>query len=99
MTGAAHSQDVVNSIWNTIKSVDPNYGDLLAEFKVDASVPVPPPEATVYTVQAGDSLWKISSKFYGDGSKFRKIIEANPNKLKDEHSVIHPGDQLTIPPK
>jgi len=25
------------------------------------------------------------------------VVEANPGKLVDEHSVIHPGDQLKIP--
>ena len=45
----------------------------------------------------GDSLWKIAANFYGNGSQFPKIIAGNPGKLKDEHSVIHPGDVLVIP--
>jgi nucleoid-associated protein YgaU len=50
-----------------------------------------------YTVVAGDSLWKIADKFYGNGSKFPKIIAANPGKLKNADSVIHPGDVLIVP--
>lgn len=98
--GAAPSEDIKNSIWNTIKSVDASYSDLTANLTVDTSLPQPAPPAPAaqeYTVVAGDSLWKISEKFYGNGSKFHKIIEGNPDKLKDEHSVIHPGDVLSIP--
>ena len=103
--GAAPSQDIKNNVWNQIKSVDPSYSDLTADISVDESLPKPAaaaaPQATVaqqtYTVQAGDSLWKISEHFFGNGSQFKKLIDANPGKLKDEHSVIHPGDQLNIP--
>ena len=98
MQGGAPSQAVKNQVWDEIKRVDPGYGDLTADLFIDESLPAPPPEETVYTVVAGDSLWKISQKFLGAGHLFKRIIEANPGKLKDEHSVIHPGDQLRIPP-
>lgn len=54
-------------------------------------------EPQSYTVQKGDTLWKIADKFYGDGRKWSLIAEANtavlgnPNKLK-------PGTVVTIPP-
>jgi nucleoid-associated protein YgaU len=51
-----------------------------------------------YTVQAGDSLWKISQKFYGDGNQWRRIYEANKGTIKDP-DVIHPGQTFTIPAK
>ncbi|MEO8125786.1 MAG: LysM peptidoglycan-binding domain-containing protein [Bryobacteraceae bacterium] len=98
MQGAAPTEAVKNQVWDKIKEVDPSYSDLTADISVDSSLPAPAAEDTIYTVVAGDSLWKISSHFYGAGNLFPRIIQANPGKLKDEHSIIHPGDQLRIPP-
>ena len=98
MQGAAPTEAVKNKVWDQIKVVDATYIDLTADISVDSSLPAPASEDTIYTVVAGDSLWKISSHFYGAGNLFSRIIEANPDKLKDEHSIIHPGDELKIPP-
>ena len=97
MQGAVASEELKNKVWDSIKAVDASYGDVTCDLTVDSSLPSPPPDETVYTVVAGDSLWKIAQKFYGNGSVFKKIIEANPDKLEDENSVIHPGDELKIP--
>ena len=97
MQGAAPTEAIKNQVWDKIKSVDASYSDLTADISVDSSLAPPAPEDTIYTVVAGDSLWKISSHFYGAGNLFNRIIAANPDKLKDEHSVIHPGDKLRIP--
>ena len=56
---------------------------------------------TVYTVVSGDTLWGISEKFYGDGSKYMKIFEANKEVWKnynDDPNVIYPDWKLVIPP-
>jgi len=90
----APAQDQVNDMWNKIKAIDPAYGDLAAEITIDASLPPVPKR---YTVVAGDSLWKIAASQLGNGSKYPEIIKANPGKLKDDKSVIHPGDVLIIP--
>ncbi|MBI4890786.1 MAG: LysM peptidoglycan-binding domain-containing protein [Acidobacteria bacterium] len=92
--GAAPTEIIRNDVWNTIKTIDPIFGDLKCEIGIDPSIPAP---VRTYTVVAGDSLWKIADMFYGNGSKYPEIIAANPDKLKDEKSVIHPGDVLVVP--
>jgi len=54
--------------------------------------------AATYTVQSGDTLWKIAKQHYGDGSKYMKIFEANKDLLKDPDH-IYPGQELVIPPE
>ena len=53
-------------------------------------------KAKTYKVKKGDSLWLIAKKHYGDGSKYKKIKEANKSKLK-RGNVIFSGQILTIP--
>jgi nucleoid-associated protein YgaU len=53
---------------------------------------------STYTVKSGDSLSKIAKQVYGDASKWKLIHEANKAKIPNP-DLIHPGDQLTIPPK
>jgi nucleoid-associated protein YgaU len=45
-------------------------------------------------VAPGDTLWAISERFYGDGSKYMRIAEASGISNPD---LIHPGQVLTIP--
>jgi len=48
-----------------------------------------------YVVRAGDSLWKIASKAYGDGARWPLISEAN--KLKNPR-LLYVGIKLKLPP-
>jgi nucleoid-associated protein YgaU len=52
-----------------------------------------------YTVKKGDSLWKIAKKYYGDGAKWRKILEANPDCLarRGDTKTLKVGFNLVIP--
>lgn len=55
-----------------------------------------PKNKGTYVVQSGDSLWAIAKKYYGDGSKYTKIYNANKDKIKNP-SLIYPGQKLVIP--
>ena len=52
--------------------------------------------ARSYTVKKGDTLSKIAGQEYGDASAWKRIFEANRDKIKDP-DLIHPGQELTIP--
>lgn len=57
----------------------------------------PPKSANqTYTVVRGDCLWNIAKKFYGNGSKYTVIYNANKDKIKNPN-LIYPGQVLTIP--
>lgn len=49
-----------------------------------------------YTVKKGDCLWNIAKAYYGDGSKFTKIYQANKDKIKNPN-LIYPGQVFLIP--
>lgn len=53
-------------------------------------------EGGVYTVQPGDSLWEIAAKVYGNGRRWRRIYEANADRISDA-SKIYIGQTLVIP--
>ena len=53
-------------------------------------------EARTYTVQSGDTLWKIAESMYGNGSSYMKIFEANTGLLEDPDRIF-PGQELVIP--
>jgi nucleoid-associated protein YgaU len=44
----------------------------------------------------GDTLQKISKKFYGKTNKWNRIYEANKDKLKSPNK-IYPGQVIDIP--
>lgn len=53
-----------------------------------------------YTVVSGDSLWKIASRYLGNGARYWDLIEANKEKypsLAKNPNLIYPGWELTIP--
>ena len=53
-------------------------------------------QARTYTVQSGDTLWRIAEDHYGDGNQFQKIFEAN-SELLDSPDHILPGQELVSP--
>jgi nucleoid-associated protein YgaU len=103
--GVAPSEQAKNKVWDQIKAVNPNWSqELTADITVDPNAePAAAPQGAspgvsqrTYTVQAGDSLSKISKEFYGNAGEFMKIFEANRDVLSDPNR-ISPGQKLKIP--
>lgn len=94
-----------------------SYGTKTVKIKIENSKPKateqqpreqdnsPQPQAAqTYTVVSGDCLWNIAKRFYGDGSQWEKIYNANTGVCGQPYTkggttyvMIHPGDVLTIP--
>ena len=60
--------------------------------------PAPPTGSQTYTMKAGDTLYGVARRFYGDGKLWTKIFEANKDKIRDV-ADIPVGTVLAIPPK
>jgi len=60
--------------------------------------PAPSAGSQTYTMKAGDTLYGVARRFYGDGKLWTKIFEANKDKIRDV-SDIRIGTVLVIPPK
>lgn len=56
-----------------------------------------PAASQTYTVVKGDCLWNIAKKFYGSGSKYTVIYNANKGVVGGNPNLIYPGQVLTIP--
>jgi Dyp-type peroxidase family len=51
-----------------------------------------------YTVQAGDNLWTIAERAYGNGVEWPKIYQANLQTIGKNPNLISPDEVLHIPP-
>jgi len=79
------------------KAPKPDFSNVKSGASSTAPPPAPAKSAErTYTVAAGDNLSKIAKKMYGDANKWKKIFEANTDKLKNP-DLIHPGQVLRIP--
>lgn len=58
--------------------------------------PPAPAKQRTHTVVSGDTLWGIAVKYYGNGSKYTNIANANKDKVKNPN-LIYPGQVLVIP--
>ncbi len=69
----------------------------ISEVRADEiEAPAQTEEVQYYEIVKGDSLWKIASKFYGDGNKYPQIFEANKEVIKSA-DLIFPGQKIRIP--
>lgn len=61
-----------------------------------ASSTAPDTPQRTYTVKSGDSLSRIAKEVYGDAAQWKRIYEANRDRIKNP-DLIQPGWTLTIP--
>ena len=63
------------------------------------NAPTPTGENKTHKVVKGDSLWAIAQKYYGDGSQYPKIKEANKDKYTslNNNNIIYSNWELVIP--
>ena len=61
-----------------------------------AGAPVPPPGARIHVVASGDSLSRISQRYYGSPNRWQEIYTANAEKL-GPNGVLRIGTELRIP--
>ena len=73
-----------------------NADQLLTPEMIEASNERDIPEPTFYTIQKGDTLWAIAQNHYGDGNKYRDIVAANLEVIKDADK-IYPGQSIRLP--
>ncbi len=73
-----------------------NADQLVSPEIIEASNEREVPEPRFYTIKDGDSLWSIAQEFYGDGNKYKAIVEANLEVIKNE-DLIYPGQTIRIP--
>lgn len=91
--GTAPSAEAKQQLWDEYNRIDPDYrsGDLILNINTGADAAGG--GANTYTVQAGDNLSKIASKY---GITWKAIWDANRDILKDPDK-IYPGQELKIP--
>ena len=91
INGSAPHAEAKQQLWDEYNRIDPDYrtGDLV----LDISVSGVESAGNTYTVQSGDSLSKIASKY---GITWQQIHEANRDTI-DDPDKIFPGQEITIP--
>jgi LysM repeat protein len=79
-----------------IETIDPTIDAAAAQQDIEAAEINITSEFQTYTVQKGDTLWKISRQFYGSGKEWRKIFQANQDTVSNPDK-IKAGIEIRIP--
>ena len=93
--GVAGSAEAKQQLWDEYGRLDPDYrsGEVVMDISAPEGGASGSGSGSTYTVQSGDSLSKIGSKY---GVSWQKIYDANRDKL-DDPDKIQAGQELTIP--
>lgn len=86
-----------------LKKIKTETQEAVTEAEQSEGSPIPTTQTT-YTVQSGDCLYEISKRFYGDGSLYDKLYEANKDLIDKRNKgtsnpkyTIYTGQKLIIP--
>jgi nucleoid-associated protein YgaU len=80
----------------TPPSAPPSPGHATSPPPAPATVLVP--EVNTAIVSRGDSLWRISRRIYGSGTRYTVIYDANEAQIRNRH-LIYPGQVFVLPPE
>ena len=109
LVGTAYAD--TEGYWNIILDKPVNPGDYILRFNeiengnIIASLETPIRQIdltevavsdNMILVQPGNSLWRISRRFYGEGIMYTLIFKANQNQI-DDPDLIYPGQIFEIP--
>ena len=109
LVGTAYADS--EGFWNIILDKPVNPGDYILRFNeiqngnLIASLETPIRQIdlsevevsdNMILVQPGNSLWRISRRFYGEGIMYTLIFKANQNQI-DNPDLIYPGQIFEIP--
>jgi phage tail protein X len=82
------------------KEIEESAEDVTISKKEEEQQQIPsadvPPREIIHKVVSSDNLVELSKKYYGDGTKWRRIHEANKNKIPNPNS-LYIGLELLIP--
>ena len=95
-SGYSHSATLIKTDVGSSLKTSTKSKDKKKPVKKVTSSPSKSTAQRTYTVKKGDCLWNIAKKFYGNGSAYTKIYDANTNKVADPNR-IYPGQVFVIP--
>jgi nucleoid-associated protein YgaU len=82
------------------KEIEESAEDVTISKKEEEQQQIPsadvPPREIIHKVVSSDNLVELSKKYYGDGTKWRRIHEANKDKIPNP-DVLYTGLELLIP--
>ena len=95
-SGYSHSATLIKTDVGSSLKTSTKSKDKKKPVKKVTSSPSKSTAQRTYTVKKGDCLWNIAKKFYGNGSAYTKIYDANTNKIANPN-LIYPGQVFVIP--
>ncbi|GJG85354.1 hypothetical protein tb265_05350 [Gemmatimonadetes bacterium T265] len=99
VVGTVGSEDERQKVYSTVAGID---NSLNLNISIDPGFATQEASAAAttsgqtYTVQSGDNMRRIARHVYGDEMQWKKIWEANKDKIPNP-DVVREGLQLTIP--